>query len=356
MQPESVDKNKAIDFFSLHPSELADQIGGSGRAKQAWALVREGKDPLTSDSLSAQVRELLATRFQLEPGVQDAKLISTDGTRKLRIKLADKCLVETVIIPSEKRTTVCVSTQVGCARGCRFCVTGQTDLTRQLSAGEIIYQINLAQQELRRSSTLVQTASLASASNIVFMGMGEPLDNFDAVEKSISILTDPQGWRLPPRRITLSTIGPSPKAIRRLKTLTCNLAWSLHAADDEVRRRLIPKARHSNAELREAFVDVIQSRRSVLLVEMIMINKINDKESDIDLLVDFWAEHKKRIRINILPLNLGPQAGPSDLAPSPPEHIAAIRKHLQNAGFFCETRRPRGLDIQAACGQLATTS
>ena len=349
MQPGSVGKNKAIDFFSLHPSELADQIGGSGRAKQAWALVREGQDPLTSDSLSARVRKLLATRFQLEPGVPDAKLISTDGTRKLRIKLADKCLVETVIIPGEKRTTVCLSTQVGCARGCRFCVTGRTRLTRQLSAGEIVYQVNLAQQELR-------TASLAPAGNIVFMGMGEPLDNFDAVEKSISILTDPQGWRLPPRRITLSTIGPSPKAVRRLKTLTCNLAWSLHAADDEVRRRLIPQARHSNAELREAFIDVLQSRRSVLLVEMIMINKLNDRESDIDLLMDFWAEHKERIRINILPLNPGPETGPSDLAPSPPEHIAAIRKHLQNAGYFCETRRPRGLDIQAACGQLAGTS
>jgi 23S rRNA (adenine2503-C2)-methyltransferase len=349
MDKRPVDKDKPINFFSLHPSELADQIGGSGRAKQAWALVREGKDPLTSDSLSAQARKLLATRFQLEPGVQDAKFIAADGTRKLRIKLADKCLVETVIIPSEKRTTVCVSTQVGCARGCRFCVTGQTSLTRQLSAGEIVYQINLAQQE-------AQTSSLAPASNIVFMGMGEPLDNFDAVEKSISILTDPQGWRLPPRRITLSTIGPSPKAIRRLKTLTCNLAWSLHAADDEVRRSLIPKVRHSNAELREAFIDVIQSRRSVLLVEMIMIRKLNDKESDIDLLMDFWAEHKQRIRINIIPLNLVPGAGPADLTPSPPEHIAAIRKHLQDAGFFCETRRPRGLDIQAACGQLAGTS
>ncbi len=345
MQDSSLDPNDAIDFFSLHPNQLAEQIGGSGRAKEVWALLRDVKPPLTSERLSARLKKLLANRFQLVPGVQDAKKISADGTRKLRVKLTDGCLVETVIIPNDKRTTVCISTQVGCARGCRFCATGQMGLTRHLSTGEIVYQINLAQQELK-------AASLAPVSNVVLMGMGEPLDNFDAVQQAIAIISHPHGWRLAPRRITLSTIGPSPRAIGRLKTLNCNLAWSLHAADDEVRRRLIPTTRHHNADLREAFVDVLQSRRSLLLVEMIMIKQINDRPSDIDLLMEFWAAHKKRIRINILPFNQGPKPAPEDLAPCPPERMAAIRKQLQSAGFFCENRRPRGLDIQAACGQL----
>jgi 23S rRNA (adenine2503-C2)-methyltransferase len=335
-----------MDFFSLHPDELAEHLGGSGRAKQVWELVRAGTDPATSDQLSDKLRARLTSRFRMRPGVVDARQIALDGTRKLRIALVDACLVEAVVIPSEHRTTVCVSTQVGCARGCLFCATGRMGLARQLSAGEIVYQIHLAQQELR-------SARLAEVTNVVYMGMGEPLDNFEAVEQSISILTHPQGYRLAPRRITLSTIGPSPEAIRRLQSLPCNLAWSLHAADDEVRRRLIPRIRHGNQESQQAFVEVIQNRRSILLVEMIMIQGINDRESDIDSLMDFWSEHIHSLRFNIIPLNLDPQPGQAAWGPSSPERIGAIRKRLQDAGYFCETRRPRGLDIQAACGQLA---
>jgi 23S rRNA (adenine2503-C2)-methyltransferase len=349
MQPEPVDQKAGIDFFSLLPSQLAERIGGSGRAKEVWALLRQNKNPQTSECLSVRLRNLLADRFQLAPATLDAKQTASDGTRKLRVKLADGSLIETVVIPGQRRNTVCISTQVGCARACRFCATGQMGLTRHLSAGEIVYQINLAQQELK-------TESLAPVDNVVLMGMGEPLDNFEAVQQALAVICHPHGWRLPPRRITLSTIGPSPETIERLNDLNCNLAWSLHSADDQVRRQLIPATRHHNVDLRNAFVKVLQNRHALLFVEMIMFNKINDRPSDIDLLMEFWAACKERVRVNILPFNQVLKPTATNLAPSPPQRLAAIRKQLQNAGFFCEIRRPRGLDIQAACGQLASTS
>ncbi len=333
---------KQLDFYSLLPQELAQELGGTGRAKQVWALLRAGKNPVIDPSLSTLLRDRLAQRFALQPATIGQRLQSPGGTVKLQVLLKNKAVVETVVIPSAKRTTVCVSTQVGCARGCVFCATGQMGLHRQLDVGEIVYQINLAQQELREHS-------LAPVSNVVFMGMGEPLDNFSALTKAIAILIDPHAWRLAPRRLTVSTVGPSPAAILRTRTLPTRLAWSLHAADDDLRRSLIPNLAYPNAVLRDAFAQVLAERRSELLVEMALIKDLNDRDRDIDQLTEFLADLRKQVRINLLPLN----PGPAPFSPSPPAQMAHLRKRLQDAGFFCETRRPRGQAIGAACGQLA---
>jgi 23S rRNA (adenine2503-C2)-methyltransferase len=333
--------NAQKDFFSLSLSELAEIIGGTGRAKEAWALVREGEDPVVSESLSKKVRKILKQDFRLKPASIDKRLVAECKTIKLRIKLNAGGYVETVIIPNPKRTTVCVSTQLGCARGCVFCATGKMGLVRQLSTAEIVFQLNLAQRELA-------ARSMAPAGNIVFMGMGEPLDNFSAVEKAISIIIDPHAWSIPARRITVSTVGPSPQSILRASKLPTHLAWSLHAADDHIRKMLIPKAKFEVTELKRAFAQVVQSGQNKLLVELAMIKDINDRDDDIERLMVFLDDLKDDVRINLLPLN--PGAG--DFEASSSERVYVLKKRLQNAGFFCETRRARGLEIKAACGQL----
>lgn len=331
-----------LDFFSLDPDELAQVLGGSGRARQAWASVRAGQDPDSPSGLSDKAAGLLTRRCRLRPARVDDKQVAADGTTKLLVALRDGGAVETVIIPAGKRTTVCLSTQVGCSRGCVFCESGKQGLTRNLSPAEIVFQISLAAQAAAISD-------LPPVSNAVFMGMGEPLDNLPALEKAINILTHPHGWRLAQRRMTVSTVGPSPKAIRKASALSCDLAWSLHSADDVKRKKLIPQARHGVSELRDAFAEVIVEKRAQLFVELVMIDGLNDSQADMDSLMGFLVGLKQNVRINLLPLN----PSSADMRASPADRVSARKKQLQDEGFFCETRRPRGLEIQAACGQLA---
>ena len=151
--------------------------------------------------------------------------------------------------------------------------------------------------------------------------------------------------------MTLSTIGPSPEAIARCAGLPINLAWSLHAANDDLRAQLIPRLRYTNAEIRDAFAKILEGRRSSLFVEMALIDGTNDDLVHADQLMAFFSDMKDQVRINLLPVN----SGPGDFQPSPPERVEAFRKHLQDHGYFCETRKARGADIQAACGQLASS-
>ena len=344
MMPDMEMGPTKADLFSLSPEELADLLEGSGRAKQVWVLLRQGKDPIGSDGLGKKARALLVERCRLEIPKVRLRQKGVCGTSKFLLELSDGLLIESVFIPGPARNTLCVSTQVGCARACAFCATGTMGLLRQLSAGEIVAQVHWVERELADQGQ-------GPVSNLVFMGMGEPLDNFEAVEKSISILSHPLTYGMASRRMTLSTIGPSPEAIARCAGLPINLAWSLHAADDTLRAQLIPKLRYSNIELRDAFAKVLAGRRSSLFVEMALMDGVNDGLEHADQLMALFSDMRDQVRTNLLPMN----PGPGDFQPSPAGRVEAFRKHLQDHGYFCETRKARGQDIQAACGQLAVT-
>jgi 23S rRNA (adenine2503-C2)-methyltransferase len=210
------------------------------------------------------------------------QVVSACGTRKLLIALQDGLQVEAVLIPSEehakskrRRTTLCVSSQVGCARGCIFCATGKLGLMRNLTAAEILLQLFLGAQVARQ-------AGLPAITNVVFMGEGEPLNNLRQVAKAAQVMHDPRAFALSPRRVTVSTVAPSVSHIQRLATLECALAWSLHAADDSIRRRLVPTQTDHVEHLRDAFVKVLAQRGPGhhLFVEVMLLKGINDSNHD----------------------------------------------------------------------------
>ena len=229
---------------------------------------------------TAQV--LWESGLEMPHGEIKTQVVSACGTRKLLIALQDGLQVEAVLIPSEehskskrRRTTLCVSSQVGCARGCIFCATGKLGLTRNLTAAEILLQLFLATQVARQ-------AGLPAVTNVVFMGEGEPLNNLRQVAKAAQVMHDPRGFALSPRRVTVSTVAPSVSHVQRLATLECALAWSLHAADDSIRRRLVPTQTDHVEHLRDAFVKALALRGPGhhLFVEVTLLKGINDSNDD----------------------------------------------------------------------------
>ena len=211
-------------------------------------------------------------------------------------------------------------------------------LERGLTPAEIVGQVTGAIREARQRG-------LPPVRNVVFMGMGEPLDNLEAVEKSIAVLCSPRALGCGPAHITLSTVGTTPEAILATRALPVQMAWSLHAVDDALRRKLIPTARHSTVELRRAFIE----RGSSLFVEITLMEGVNDEPHHADELVEFLKPFPAPVRVNLLPMN----AGREGLEPSSEPRAIAFRQRVREHGFFCAIRRPRGLDASAACGQLA---
>ncbi len=308
-----------MHLLALTPDELTRTIG-VGRAKTVFQHLRRGDAPPKLFDL------------ELRPPQIRARTVASDGTTKLLLALDDGALIESVLIPERSRTTLCLSTQVGCIRGCTFCLTATMNLVRNLELHEIVGQlfVALAERPIR---------------NVVFMGMGEPLDNAKAVRASLDILHD--GFQIGPRHITVSTVAPTPKAVRSLADWPAQLAWSLHAADDELRKRLIPTARHSVAELCDAFAEVSEER-DALFVEVTLIDGVNDRPEHADAIASLFADFPAEVRINLLPMNpIG-----SDLQAS--TNAAAFQQRLRDAGYLCLLRRSRGSDERAACGQLAT--
>ncbi len=330
-----------IELEGLSPRALVEVAGGSGRARQVWRSLLAGLDPLEDETLSSALRRRLSERTRLTTLALDHRQVADCGTTKLRFVLADGKRIETVLIPSERRSTICVSTQAGCARGCIFCVTATMGLERSLSIGEIVGQVTSGIREGAKHGR-------PPVKNVVFMGMGEPLDNLDAVKGSIEILCAPEAAALGPSHITVSTVGPSPDAILETVDLPVRLAWSLHAVDDALRRRLVPTARHSTDELRAAFLERLRRSGGGLFVEMTLIDGVNDEPEHAAALADFLAPFEAP-RVNLLPMNLG-RAG---LAPSSEARTASFRDHIRARGLFCAIRRARGTDRNAACGQLA---
>lgn len=287
-----------------------------------------------------------AFRTQLEYGtwLNAMEMIGTedaaDGTRKFVFRLHDGNLIESVLIPDPPRLTACVSSQVGCALGCRFCLTGTMGLKRNLRTAEIVDQLIHMQQALGTDGRIT---------NIVFMGMGEPLANEDAVLKALTILLDPNGLGFSHRRVTVSTVGLVPQMARLGRESPVNLAVSLHAADDDTRSRLMPiNRKYPLAALMEACRAYPTPSRKRITFEYILLKGVNDRPEDARRLVKLLSS--VRSKVNLIPFNPHP-----DLPFQRPSEEAVLhfQEILQQAHLTATVRQSRGADIRAACGQLA---
>lgn len=345
-----------IDLVGLDRTELAAvlaEIGGEPfRARQLWHWIyhRGGADFAAMTSLAKDFRARLSERFVVARPQAAADTLSTDGTRKWLLRFADGQEVETVHIPGEDRGTLCVSSQVGCTLTCRFCHTGTQGLVRNLGAAEILGQVMLARDALGEWPSPKDGRLI---SNIVLMGMGEPLYNYDNVAKALKIVMDHEGISISRRRITLSTAGVAPMIRRSGEELGVNLAVSLHAVTDELRDRLVPlNKKYPIAELLAALRDYPRlSNARRITFEYVMLKGVNDSPAEARALVKLIAGIPAKI--NLIPFNPWPGA------PFECPDWATIQRFgdiVNAAGYASPIRTPRGRDILAACGQLKSQS
>lgn len=288
-------------------------------------------------SVAALLRE--KTTFEVLR-LHEAQASQDGGAEKLIFSTYDDHLIETVILkPASGRTTVCVSSQIGCACYCSFCATGLMGFTRNLSVAEILDQVRQVNQRIESDGRRVR--------NVVFMGMGEPLLNTEAVFEAVEQLTDPAGFNLSGAHITMSTVGIVPGMYAFVERFDhCRLALSLHSARQEVRQRLMPQAaRYELAELKQVLVDC--ASKGTVMIEYLMLAGVTDQAEDLQALIEF-VEHIP-IHINLIPFN---SFAGSNLVGSEKSVIDAFAHQLKSSGFKVTTRRSLGRDIDAACGQL----
>ncbi len=333
------------NLIGLDQEEIAALLAETGqppyRARQLYASIyrRQVLEWERMTDLSRNFRAAAAERFSLELPVLRELQAAVDGTEKFLLGLHDGQAVEMVFIPEPKRDTLCISSQVGCPAACRFCVTGTLGLKRNLTPGEIVGQVLLCSR---------RKAGILKRLNLVFMGMGEPLLNYDAVMKAIRLLADPQGMAISPRRITLSTCGIVPGLHRLAREAVIPLlAVSLGSPDDAVRSELIPVNRKWNLEsLLEACRAV--PLRKWITFEYTLLKGVNDRPEDARALAQLLRRFPAKV--NLIPLHSHP-ALPYE--PSGPEAVARFQEILFQHDVSAFLRRSRGEDIQAACGQLA---
>jgi 23S rRNA (adenine2503-C2)-methyltransferase len=315
-----------------------------------WIYHRGVTDFAAMTNLAKPFREFLAERYELRrPEIATAR-ISIDGTRKWLLRFDDGQEAETVHIPESDRGTLCVSSQIGCTLTCRFCHTGTQRLVRNLSAAEIVAQVIVARDALGEWPSPKEDRQLT---NIVLMGMGEPLFNYENVAAAMKIVMDPEGLAISRRKITLSTSGVVPMIARVGAELGVNLAVSLHAVTDELRDRLVPLNRkYPIAELLQAcrtYPGSSNARR--ITFEYVMLKGVNDSPAEARELVRLLQGIPAKV--NLIPFNPWPGA-PYEC--STDAAIAAFSDIVFNAGYSAPVRTPRGRDISAACGQLKSES
>jgi 23S rRNA (adenine2503-C2)-methyltransferase len=349
-----------IALYDLGYDEMAEMLAGWGepryRGGQVWHWLYRALAGETGAmaNLPAALRRKLAAETDLVLLQPLAEQVAADGqTRKLLFGLRDGNTIESVLMLYRERRTVCISSQAGCGMGCVFCATGQGGMARNLSAGEIVAQVVHLAREAHPAAG--QSAASRDAeqpnpiSNVVLMGMGEPLANYAAVRKAVATLSDDRGLNLGLRRITISTVGLAP-GIRRLAAegLPVNLAVSLHAATDELRSRLVPiNLRYPLAELLAAVRLHVAATGRRVSIEYALIAGVNDSPEQAQELVRLLQG--LLCHVNLIPLN--PTPG-SPLQPSPRPDVDAFRDTLRAAGLPVTVRMRRGLDIEAGCGQL----
>lgn len=344
------DASSRLHVAGMYPDELRlwfESVGQPGyRATQVleW-IYRHGATSFAQmTNLPKALRDQLEQSLSIYTGKVTHTQRSADGTCKVVILFSDGAAVETVWIPDPPRQTVCLSTQVGCAMGCRFCASGLGGLQRSLTAGEIVEQALHVRALVRRTLNDPQ----ARISNVVFMGMGEPLANYAAVLKAIRILNAPQGMGIGARKITVSTVG-LPKQIRRLaeEDLQINLALSLHAADGSLRRKLIPRGHFPLAELLSACRYYFERTGREITLEYVLLGGVNDTPEQADKL----AAIARKLRANVNLLRYNPVAGLPFARPGA-EATFEFQQRLRKKGVNVHVRSSRGADIDAACGQL----
>ena len=337
------------DLRSLTPAELAARVRAVGgpayRGEQVFRWLHErgvdGPDEMTN--VPRALREALVAEQPLRPLRSDVVQEARDGTRKLRFRTVDDRAIESVLIPDDDeerdKLTLCVSSQVGCAMDCGFCATATLGYGRNLTAGEIVEQVYRATKLAGRRPT-----------NLVFMGMGEPMHNLDNVTRALGLLQHPWGLHFSPRRITVSTVGlvPGIEALGRLAPAP-NLAISLNATTDEVRDRLMPVNRKwPIAKLLDAARRFPLSHGRRVTFEYVLLAGVNDTDADAERLVRLLRGIA--CKVNLIPWN--PFPGPAFERPSA-ERIRTFQERLRAAAMAVYIRTPRGDDIDAACGQLA---
>jgi 23S rRNA (adenine2503-C2)-methyltransferase len=398
--------------------ELSERLVGSGRAKACWECFRLGVDPVwyyggdaganANSSLDVeplavssqlpvekssvsgwtrqQIQEHLSTKASRGSPTQVSKgalhrltsafggnvemsivklanmTTSSDGTTKLLLELQhDGMMVETVIIPWDDRqkSTICVSSQVGCRQACTFCSTGRMGLLRNLSASEILAQLYWANKICRLND-------IYAIDNCVFMGMGEPADNAGAVVRAANVMVDRNLFQLAARRVTISTVAPNPQVFAQLSEAPVVLAWSVHSSRDELRQQLVPTTKHTMEELREGLMTALQVRSKRLrniMLEVTLLDQINDSPEDAEHLAEFvrpLLEEVKGIKliVNLIPWNdISATFGPASAYRKPKmERILAYQKVLVEMGILSYIRTTRGDEEDAACGMLSTKS
>ena len=370
-----------------------EELQHADKAHAVWACLRKGLDVLvehecmrTKHASPRLHRQLLDSNCApVSPVTLSSSSISEDETQKLLITLSDGLSVECVIIPmpGRRHSSLCVSSQVGCSRGCAFCSTGTMGLIRSLSAEEILAQVWIALRVVRQHD-------LPPLVNVVFMGMcappphkplvpylggrayspctgallalrGEPLNNFEAVSKAVDMLVHPKAFALSRRNVCVSTVGPSPHLIAKAGKLPCRLAWSVHAADDELRKLLVPTSLHSMSELRDAFRAALANKpggdkSKGLLVELALMGGVNDQLEHAEQLRHLLHPFgRNEVLVNLIPYNENGLELQGKLFRAPHmQDVYKFQRHLWDAGILCTVRATRGDKERSACGQLAT--
>ncbi len=363
--PRKLPEGGRINLVGLTRDRLREVLIAAGtpekqakmRVGQVWQWIYQKgvRDFDAMTNLAKAYRAELAEHFEITVPEVVTRQVSADGTRKYLLRIAGGHEVEAVYIPETDRGTLCISSQVGCTLTCSFCHTGTQKLVRNLTAGEIIGQVMLARDDLGEWPEPGRNPKDESRliSNIVLMGMGEPLYNFDAVRDAMKIAMDGEGISLSRRRITLSTSGVVPEIARTAEEIGCLLAVSFHATTDEVRDRLVPINRRWNIA---ALLDALRaypklSNSERITFEYVMLKGVNDSDADARRLVQLIKGIPAKI--NLIPFNEWPGAPyeRSDWA-----RIEAFADIVYKAGYASPVRTPRGEDIMAACGQLKSAT
>ena len=362
--PRRMEPALRINIVGLTRDQLRDALIAAGtperqarmRVGQIWQWVYHWgvRDFTAMTNLAKDYRAFLAERFEIAVPEVVTRQVSEDGTRKYLLRIAGGHEVETVYIPEEGRGTLCVSSQVGCTLTCTFCHTGTQKLVRNLTAGEIVGQLMVARDDLGEwPEPGAPKDETRLVSNLVLMGMGEPLYNFDNVRDAMRVVMDGEGLSLSRRRITLSTSGVVPEIARTAEEIGCLLAVSFHATTDAVRDRLVPINKRWNIdELLGALRDYPRlSNSERITFEYVMLDGVNDSDDDARRLIRLIRGIPAKI--NLIPFNEWPGA---PYRRSSWDRIEAFADIIYKAGYASPIRTPRGEDIMAACGQLKSAT
>ena len=362
--PRKLLEGGKLNLVGLTRDQMREAFAAAGtpekqlkmRVGQVWQWVYYWgiRDFALMSNLAKDYRALLAAHFVVELPEVVTRQVSGDGTRKYLVRIAGGHEVEVVYIPETDRGTLCISSQVGCTLTCSFCHTGTQKLVRNLTAGEIVGQVMLARDDLGEWPVKGQPKPEGRlVSNVVLMGMGEPLYNFEAVRDAMRVVMDDEGIALGRRRITLSTSGVVPEIARTATEIGCLLAVSFHATTDEVRDRLVPINRKWNIaallEALRAYPGLSNSER--ITFEYVMLDHVNDSPDDARRLVELLRGIPAKV--NLIPFNEWPGA---PYKRSSGNRIHAFADIIHNAGYASPIRTPRGEDIMAACGQLKSAT